>query len=67
MGGKEIQFESKTKKFSERRFSLANAQRCPEGQRQFSSNWEGPFRITDRATSEAYHLKYLLGKTVPRT
>ncbi|XP_068461695.1 uncharacterized protein [Phaseolus vulgaris] len=34
---------------------------------KFSSNWEGPFRISDAATGGAYYLEYLSGKSIPRT
>jgi len=34
MGGKEVQFKGKTEKLSERRFSMANAQRRPEDGRK---------------------------------
>jgi len=33
---------------------------------KFSSNWEGPFHITDPATGGAYYLEYLSGKAMPR-
>ena len=34
---------------------------------KFSSNWEGPFRITDTVAGGAYYLEHLSGKDIPRT
>ena len=34
---------------------------------EFSSNWEGPFRVREVAKGGAYHLEWILEKIVPRT
>ena len=41
--------------------------RKEKGEGKFSSNWEGPFRITEDLKNGACRLEYLSEKEIPRT